>query len=72
MFCYRERKHIYLGFFAAVFAWIFWVIICALIAILVTIIFIIPMYVFSVVSLCRMAYWWRKNKRLNKKDLTKE
>ena len=72
MFCYRNRNHKYPGLFVAIFGWIIYITICIVFSLLMTAIFIIPMYLFSIVSLCRMAYWWRKNKRLNVKQMTQE
>jgi hypothetical protein len=65
MFCYKNRKYIYPGYFLGFIMWVLYIMICIIVSVIITIIFIIPMYVFSIVSLCRMAYWWRKNKRLN-------
>ena len=44
--------------------WILFTVVCMIISIVATSILIIPFYIASVICLCRMVYWWNKNKRL--------
>ena len=70
----KEKVYIYIikVIFISIPRWILVIIVCLVAAFLTLIIFIIPMYIFSFVSLCRMAYWWTKNKRIKAKKLTEE
>ena len=65
MFCYKKRKNKNLGNILSILLWTLLISFSLVIGAIVLAIFIIPMYLFSFVSLIRMAYWWRKNKRLD-------
>ena len=79
MYCNKKQRQdekvwIYIVkiIFIAIPLWILSILCTLIVAALFFIIFIIPMYIFSIISLCRMAYWWNKNKRIKGKKLTDE